>query len=929
MKSHIRVKLQKASHKTTKLQLSSGRLKKVPDEIQQLIKLKYLDLFGNNIKELPEWFFKLTNLKNVSLRNNSFQTIPSILYTLNNIENLNLSDNRITELYESDVRNLFEINAIDLSFNNFKFIPTIKIQYPKTIHFIAKGNKLEEFPTILNRIESLQKLDLSENSIVSFKDEDFSKLQNLEELNLSHNKLTYLPPSIGKLKKLKRLNLSGNRIKYLPKEFENLIALESLDLSGNPIENVPVEISTQGTQGIINYYLSLGDNVQLYEAKLLIVGQGDVGKTFLMNRLITDSAPKTNTTEGIDINTWVINTKSSPEFRVNVWDFGGQEIYHSTHQFFLTKRSLYLLVWEARTDQHVNGFDYWLNVIKLLSNNSPIIIVLNKIDERFVHIDEKSLKNNFKNITAFHQVSALTGKNIPNLIEQISNRIDSLPLIGDKLPKVWVDIRSELEALEENYITTKQYLEICNKHGLSNKRALFLSQYFHDLGVFLHFQDDGLLKHLVFLSPEWATNAVYKILDSKPVIENAGEFTAEMLESILFEYEGDKQPYIVRLMNKFELCFEVDKDKYLIPQLLSPEKQEFDWNYHNNLRFEYHYEFMPAGIMARFIVRTRNMVHDKTFWKNGVILQRENTRALIESDQYSKKIRIWINGEHASLLLAILRKELDDIHDSLNYIDVPEKIPCNCSSCSKSEHPHLFNYKFILETGRKNLFRTIPCEKSFKGVNVHHLLQLYKIDEPTEKDSERYSLDKILHDLIEISSRLLERKHQKKRLEDLVNDDITDLLRTKGHNVADQTRSGTSETSLQSGELDIMIRRDNGIPVTIIESLRLDSCGAKNTEISSHLNKLLSKYDTHGIKRNFMLIFSGAKRFDNLWTNYMKYMEDINDKPEFNSDEYPKSGEFGRRNDMIDDISNIKIGVSRHYHNGETREIVHILLNMK
>jgi GTPase SAR1 family protein len=29
-------------------------------------------------------------------------------------------------------------------------------------------------------------------------------------------------------------------------------------------------------------------------------------------------------------------------FRVNIWDFGGQEIYHQTHQFFLSKRSLYL-----------------------------------------------------------------------------------------------------------------------------------------------------------------------------------------------------------------------------------------------------------------------------------------------------------------------------------------------------------------------------------------------------------------------------------------------------------------------------------------------------------------------------------------------------------------------------------------------------------
>ena len=36
--------------------------------------------------------------------------------------------------------------------------------------------------------------------------------------------------------------------------------------------------------------------------------------------------------------------------RLAVWDFGGQEIYHATHQFFLTDQSLFVLVWSARAD---------------------------------------------------------------------------------------------------------------------------------------------------------------------------------------------------------------------------------------------------------------------------------------------------------------------------------------------------------------------------------------------------------------------------------------------------------------------------------------------------------------------------------------------------------------------------------------------------
>ena len=925
MKPHIKNKLKDLRSNTNNVQLANGRLKEVPKELKNCTGIKYLDLFGNSIQEIPDWFFQFKKLEHISLRSNLLKELPTIVFTIENIKYLNLSDNQIREIKGHYFRNLIDIEKVDISYNQISSLPTEKIEYPKCKILNIKGNRLEKFPTAIGDAYTLEKLDLSENKISSIDDDVFDILGNLVELDLSFNELTYLPTSIGKLTKLKRLNLSGNKISSLPKEFENLTSLEFLDFDSNPIGRVPIEISSQGVSGIINYYLSLGDNVQLFEAKLLIVGQGNVGKTYLMNRLINGSIPETHTTEGIDIKTWKIETASSNDFRVNIWDFGGQEIYHSTHQFFLTNRSLYLLVWEARTDQHLISFDYWLNVIRLLSNNSPVIIVLNKIDERIINIDEKSLKTKFKNIVSFHQVSAFTGQHIDLLTTQIGTEINSLPLIGDNLPKVWLEIRTILESLEANYISADEYLNICNQRGLSNKRALYLSQYFHDLGVFLHFQEDNFLRNILFLKPEWATNAVYKILDSKDVINRSGEFNPEMLDSILDDFERDKRPYIVTLMKKFELCFEVEQNVYLIPELLKPEIIEFDWDYKNNLRFEYHYDFMPAGIMARFIVRTRNLIYDKTFWKNGVIIQRENTRALITTDLYSRKLLIWINGNNASFLLEIIRKELNDIHQSLNYPDVPEKIPCICPECTNSMTPHLFNYTFIKRVGTENTFKTIPCEVSATGVNVHRLLGLYKIDSQEPDNNPMYSLDKILNDLIEVGSRVLERKFQKK-IEDLLNDDIVDLLRTKGHNIADQTRSGVSSNNKGAGELDIMIRMHNGIPVTIIECFRLESCGVKNTVVSDHLIKLLLRYDTHELKRKFIVVFGEAERFDNLWTNYSNYIKNLNTNAHY-GDNYPISG-FTVRDDLHK-FANMKVGISRHENNGETLEIVHIVLNMK
>ena len=83
----------------------------------------------------------------------------------------------------------------------------------------------------------------------------------------------------------------------------------------------------------------------LNEAKLILVGFGDVGKTSLVNRLVHDTFTAGEAkTEGIAITQWPIRLNGTEDVRLHVWDFGGQEIMHATHRFFLSQRSLYLVV---------------------------------------------------------------------------------------------------------------------------------------------------------------------------------------------------------------------------------------------------------------------------------------------------------------------------------------------------------------------------------------------------------------------------------------------------------------------------------------------------------------------------------------------------------------------------------------------------------
>ena len=101
----------------------------------------------------------------------------------------------------------------------------------------------------------------------------------------------------------------------------------------------------------------------------------------------------------------------------------------------------------------------------------------------------------------------------------------------------------------------------------------------------------------------------------------------------------------------------------------------------------------------------------------------------------------------------------------------------------------------------------------------------------------------------------------------------------------------------------------------------------KNRVVACHINKLFTKYDTHGLERNFILVFGEAENFQSLCKNYFRYIEDLNSKVGFDEKEFPVTTLSLKSH--FSDLANIKIAMSYHLHNGETRELVHIVLNMK
>src|SRR5438034_8589213 len=133
----------------------------------------------------------------------------------------------------------------------------------------------------------------------------------------------------------------------------------------------------------------------LCELKLLVVGRGGAGKTTLLRCLaVVPAFVNEPATHSISIRELNFQCPSGL-VRTRAWDFGGQEILHATHQFFLTERSLYLLVLEPRSGLAQRDAEYWLKLIETQGGGSPVIVVLNWSHGRRWRVDEVRLRRKF------------------------------------------------------------------------------------------------------------------------------------------------------------------------------------------------------------------------------------------------------------------------------------------------------------------------------------------------------------------------------------------------------------------------------------------------------------------------------------------------------------------------------------------------------
>ncbi|MDD1607704.1 MAG: TIR domain-containing protein, partial [Methylococcaceae bacterium] len=511
-----------------------------------------------------------------------------------------------------------------------------------------------------------------------------------------------------------------------------------------PLTIPPIAIVKQGNAAILNYFEEIANGTDyLYEAKLLLVGAGDAGKTSLVRRLYQPEKelPKPEeTTKGIDIyrHEFMVQDSRYPNgrpFRLNVWDFAGQDKYRPTDTFFFSQRSLYVLLDDTRNDDktvHDAGFKYWLEAVEFFSNHSPVLIFQNERAGRSKDIDFIGIQSKF-NVKACYQGDL----NEPNAADGLRDAIElyakQLPHIGEELPALWLKIRAYIEQLAQQQATipVKEFFALYEKHlPFDRVKALHLSRYLHDLGVFLHYQDDDLLSRTVILQNQWATEAVFKILDDETVKAKLGRFTTADCQRLWQESDyADMHLELRALMEKFELCYALSDSEpktWLAPQLLTPSKpaELSDWAKAGDLVLRYQYEFLPKGMISRLMVRKHYFVpRPELAWLTGVLFERDDTQVLIELSSKGDEIVLRARGLERKDLLGIIAAELNALNASFTGLSdkVTQWIPCCCPQCKTREQPESFERKKLLDKLKQGRQITY-CPDSDEKVSVMELL---------------------------------------------------------------------------------------------------------------------------------------------------------------------------------------------------------------
>jgi GTPase SAR1 family protein/Leucine-rich repeat (LRR) protein len=312
---------------------------------------------------------------------------------------------------------------------------TSQLMYPNLTHLDLSSNRLRRLPGMLSLLENLSYLSAMSNKrltrispriglLTKLWNFDLKNCENLREPNMIDilvQQKTKSSDILGFLKSILERSRPYTRMKLM---FVGVQAIGKTSLL-----NRLKEESHGHSNESSNHNKSWTDRVSSSPASASTLSGGS-------STTSTNTSKSTNiSTVGIDINEWVyekpvlssstsrklstpaalygltpipnvvypietcntLNNQSFGPITFRTWDFGGQREYYSTHQYFISKRAIYLVCWKlSEEEKGINEIHQWLSNIQTRAPGSPVIII-------GTHQDQLAKLKNYKEISSYLQ----------------------------------------------------------------------------------------------------------------------------------------------------------------------------------------------------------------------------------------------------------------------------------------------------------------------------------------------------------------------------------------------------------------------------------------------------------------------------------------------------------------------------------------------
>lgn len=685
------------------LSLSNTPLAELPEEISGLRSLERLNLYGMRLSALPEGFWELGSLQYLNLGNLPLPVLPEGIGKLRNLQRLHINYSALQALPET-LGDLAELRDLELDFAPITTLPQSFGKLKKLETLSLYSTKLPAVPDPIRELESLQRLDLRCTPMTELP-EWIGELPSLQVLYLEGMTLDHIPKSLA--------------LKGLPFYFRERTTKESVNnapgiwCKGLQLRNQDVSIFEAGPEAIQMLYAG-GEKTVVRETRLIFLGDGGVGKTYTIRRILNGGEPEpadpakkdpryqTHETPGVEIEDLRVD-RGEDSFDIHFWDFGGQAILHSMHRCFLTGDTVYLIMVDTRHRNANRRANFWLRNIRGFAKDAPVMLMLNcwdQDDRDQVLEDEYYLRQKYPNLK---QVVRLNAKydDLPTFrgfMDKLFDFAAGSASCAVEIDAGWERVRRRVrEEGRSRYCLTKaEYLRICEDCGIDEAQRPALRNWLNILGVSFSYyrrEEDEALTDYQLLDPGWLTNALYAIIREGSRQAQEGVIAVSAVEDMLREsppevlngeqytrtrpdlrYDETACGYILKIAEQFNLAYRIDAERLFFPALCKEQRPK-EVEPKRALRTvccEIDYDYLPDSVVHQLMVacKKKELVM-KHCWFHGFVLRGfGGLSAVVEMNEDDKKLSVKLFSEKKETkvwpLLEAIHETLKEVNDRLS-----------------------------------------------------------------------------------------------------------------------------------------------------------------------------------------------------------------------------------------------------------------------